>query len=209
MRQLNFYQSFKRLIAQNCLYIRKQESLKGTPVEVKEVSPQLIAQAKSGNTSAFEDIYRIYVGRVYSVCLRILGDHFRAEEATQQIFIRSWTKLDSFRGEGSFGSWLYRLAVNTALNDLKAAASMHMRDSCSDDHEARSAYQGKISWETQMDLEKAIAALPAGARAVFVLHDIEGFKHKDIACKLGLENGTCRAQLFRARKLLREALKRS
>lgn len=178
-------------------------------MEVKEVSPQLIAQAKSGNTSAFEDIYRIYVGRVYSVCLRILGDHFRAEEATQQIFIRSWTKLDSFRGEGSFGSWLHRLAVNTALNNLKAAASIHMRDSYLDDHEARSAYQGKSSWETQMDLEKAIAALPAGARAVFVLHDIEGFNHKDIACKLGLENGTCRAQLSRARKLLREALKRS
>jgi RNA polymerase sigma-70 factor (ECF subfamily) len=177
-------------------------------VELKEASPQLIARAKSGNKNAFEDIYRIHVGRVYGICLRILGDHFRAEEATQQAFIRLWEKLASFRGESSFGSWLHRLAVNTALNDLKKSASMHIGDYCLDDFQTKSACQGNCSQETQMDLEKAIASLPAGARAVFVLHEIEGLNHKDIANKLGLANGTCKAQLSRARKLLREALKK-
>jgi RNA polymerase sigma-70 factor (ECF subfamily) len=177
-------------------------------VELEEASPELIAQAKSGNKGAFEDIYRIHVGRVYGICLRILCDHFRAEEVTQQIFIRSWAKISSFRGESSFGSWLYRLAVNAALNELKASASTQIWDSSIDDLQSKSTYQGSYSREIQMDLEKAIAALPAGARIVFVLHEIEGFKHKDIAGKLGLANGTCKAQLSRARKLLREALKK-
>jgi len=176
--------------------------------DLEEASPDLIAQAKSGNKGAFEDIYRIHVGRVYGVCLRILGDHFRAEDVTQQVFIRSWVKLSSFRGESSFGSWIHRLAVNVALNELKASASMQNRYSFLDDLQTKSAYQGSYSLETQIDLEKAIAALPTGARVVFVLHEIEGFNHKDIANKLGLAIGTCKAQLSRARKLLREALKR-
>jgi RNA polymerase sigma-70 factor (ECF subfamily) len=174
----------------------------------KEASPHMIAQAQSGDKGAFEDIYKIHVGRVYGVCLRILGDHYRAEEATQQVFIRSWAKLASFRGEGSFGSWLHRLAVNTAINELKASASLQIQDSSLDEIQTKSAFQGSCSQDMQMDLEKAIAALPAGARVVFVLHEIEGFNHRDIAKKLGLANGTCKAQLSRARKLLREALKR-
>jgi RNA polymerase sigma-70 factor, ECF subfamily len=177
-------------------------------VELEEASPDLITRAKAGNHGAFAEIYRIHVGRVYGVCLRILGDRSRAEEATQQVFIRSWMKLDSFRGESSFGSWLHRVAVNVTLNELKASASMQISDYSLDDLPAQSASQGSHSREMQMDLEKAIAALPAGARVVFVLHEIEGLNHKDIADKLGLANGTCKAQLSRARKLLREALKR-
>ena len=177
-------------------------------MELEEAFHELIARAKSGNERAFEDLYRIHVGRVYAVCLRILGDHYRAEEVTQQVFIRSWIKLASFRGEGSFGSWLHRLAVNAALNELKASALMQIQYSSLEDLPTESSYQGSFSEEMQMDLEKAVAALPTGARVVFVLHEIEGFNHKDIATKLGLANGTCKAQLFRARKLLREALKR-
>jgi RNA polymerase sigma-70 factor (ECF subfamily) len=177
-------------------------------VELEEASLELIAQAKSGNKSAFEDIYRIHVGRVYGICLRILGDHFRAEEITQQVFIRSWVKLVSFRGEGSFGSWLHRLAVNAALNELNASALMQIQDSSLNDLKTEPSYQESCSQEMQIDLEKAIAALPVGARVVFVLHEIEGFNHREIAKKLGLANGTCKAQLFRARKLLREVLKK-
>jgi RNA polymerase sigma-70 factor (ECF subfamily) len=173
-----------------------------------EASHELIAQAKSGNKSAFEDIYRIHVGRVYGICLRILGDHFRAEEITQQVFIRSWVKLVSFRGEGGFGSWLHRLAVNASLNELNASALMQIQDSSLDDLKTEPSYRESCSQEMQMDLEKAIAALPVGARVVFVLHEIEGFNHREIAKKLGLANGTCKAQLFRARKLLREVLKK-
>ena len=177
--------------------------------EPEEASPDLIAQAKSGNKDAFEDIYRIHVGRVYGVCLRILGDRSRAEDVTQQVFIRSWVKLASFRGESSFGSWIHRIAVNVALNELKTSVSMQNRNLFLDDIKTESAYQGSHSQETQIDLENAIAALPPGARAVFVLHEIEGFNHEDIAKKLDLAIGTCKAQLSRARKLLREALKRS
>lgn len=174
----------------------------------EEASRELIAQAKSGNTSAFEEIYKIHVGRVYGICLRILGDPFRAEEITQQVFIRSWVKLASYRGEGSFGSWLHRLAVNAALNELNASALMQSQDSSLDDLKTEPSYPENCSQESKMDLEKAIAALPAGARVVFVLHEIEGFHHKEIAKQLGLANGTCKAQLSRARRLLREALRK-
>jgi RNA polymerase sigma-70 factor (ECF subfamily) len=174
-------------------------------VELEEATHDLVAQAKSGDHDAFAQIYRIHVGRVYGICLRIVGDRSRAEEVTQQVFIRLWMKLASFRGESSFNSWLHRLALNVALNELKAAASI--QGSSLDDLTNKSAFQGNGSRETQMDLEKAIAALPAGARVVFVLHEIEGLNHRDIADKLGLANGTCKAQLSRARKLLKEALK--
>jgi RNA polymerase sigma-70 factor (ECF subfamily) len=177
-------------------------------MEVEDASSDLIAQAKSGDHGAFAEIYRIHVGRVYGICLRIFGDRLRAEEATQQVFIRLWMKLASFRGESSFGSWLHRLALNVALNELKASTSIKTHGFSLDDLSTKSIPQGSTLRETQMDLENAIAALPEGARVVFVLHEIEGLNHKDIADKLGLANGTSKAQLSRARKLLREALKR-
>ena len=178
-------------------------------MEPEETIPELIARAKEGSHDAFEKIYQIHVGRVYSVCLRILCDRSRAEEITQQVFIKSWMKLGSFRGESSFGSWLHRLAVNTILNELKASKRMQFRNHSLDDVPTEPVSHENCSRETQMDLERAIASLPLGARVVFVLHEIEGLNHQDIADRLGLANGTCKAQLSRARKLLREALKRS
>ncbi len=175
-------------------------------MELEEASPDLIAQAKAGDHDAFAEIYRIHVGRVYGICSRILGDRSRSEEVTQQVFIRLWMKIALFRGESSFSSWLHRLALNVALNEVKASASI--QDSSLDDPAIKSASQGNCSRETKMDLERAIAGLPTGARVVFVLHEIEGLNHKDIADKLGLSNGTSKAQLSRARKLLREALER-
>ena len=177
-------------------------------VELEEALPDLVAQAKAGDHDAFAEIYRIHVGRVFGLCLRILGDRSRAEEVTQQIFIRSWVKLGSFRFESSFGSWLHRLAINVALNELKASASMQVWNCSFENLQTESNTQGSSIGELHIDLERAIAALPMGARVVFVLHEIEGLHHKDIAKKLGLANGTCKAQLSRARKLLREALKR-
>ena len=204
-----FYSHLNLCLCRTVLIYESKRDLKGIAVALEEASPDLITQAKCGDKSAFEDLYRIHVGRVYCVCLRILGDPFRAEEVTQQTFIRSWVKLASFRGESSFGSWLHRIAVNTALNDLKASTWNNFADSSLEDLQIEPAFQESCSQETQMDLEKAIAALPAGARVVFVLHEIEGLNHSDIADRLGLANGTCKAQLSRARKLLREALKRS
>jgi RNA polymerase sigma-70 factor, ECF subfamily len=177
-------------------------------VKLEEASLDLVTQAKSGDHDAFAEIYRIHVGRVYGICLRIFGDHLRAEEATQKVFVRLWMKLHLFRGESSFGSWLHRIALNVALNELKASASMAIQRSSLDDFQVETLTQENCSREIQMDLEKAIAALPTGARVVFVLHEIEGLNHKDIADKLGLANGTSKAQLSRARKLLRGALKK-
>ncbi len=177
-------------------------------MNLEQASLDLIEEAKSGDHAAFAEIYRTYVGRVYGICLRLLGDRSRAEDVTQQVFIRAWTKLASFRGESSFGSWLHRLALNVALNELKASASVQQQVSSLDDLPVNPASHENCSQETRIDLEHAIAALPAGARVIFVLHEIEGLNHKDIAEKLGLADGTCKAQLSRARKLLREALKR-
>jgi RNA polymerase sigma-70 factor (ECF subfamily) len=173
-----------------------------------QASYDLIAQAKAGDHEAFAEIYRIHVGRVYGICLRIFGDRLRAEEVTSQVFVRTWMKLASFRGESSFGSWLHRLALNVALNELKASATAKTHFPL-DDLSTKLTTPEMILRETQIDLEKAIAALPEGARVVFVLHEIEGLNHNDIADKLGLANGTSKAQLSRARKLLREALKKS
>ena len=133
--------------------------------------------------------------------------HSRAEDATQQVFIQSWRNLGSFRGESCIGAWLHRIALHTLFNELKASKRMQLLNDSADDLPAGSASPACGSREVQMDLERAIAALPLGARVVFVLHEIEGLNHGEIADKLGLANGTCKAQLSRARKLLREALK--
>lgn len=174
----------------------------------EEASQDLIARARAGSTSAFERIYRIHVGRVYGVCLRILGDQHHAEDATQLAFIRSWIKLPSYRGESSFSSWIYRLAVNVAINELKAAESIKNRHAFLEDLQTESVGKTGDLQAVQIDLEKAIAALPPGARVVFVLREIEGLSYEDIAEKLSLSSGTCRAQVSRARKLLKEALGR-
>jgi RNA polymerase sigma-70 factor, ECF subfamily len=176
-------------------------------VELEEASSELVDRAKSGDHVAFAEIYRIHVGRVYGICSRIISDHSRADDVTQKVFVRLWRKLHSFRGESSFGAWLHRLAFNVALNELKASASIKFRGSSLDDLSTEPAFKGGCSQEDKMDLEHAIGELPTGARVVFVLHEIEGLNHKDIADRLGLANGTCKAQLSRARKLLREALK--
>jgi RNA polymerase sigma-70 factor (ECF subfamily) len=157
--------------------------------------------------TAFERIYRENVGRVYALCLRLSADPARAEELTQEVFVRAWRKLDQFRGDASLSSWLHRIAVNTAYQSLRSERRRRTHESRGSDHHwlnggASSDRPGQL-----LDLERAIADLPPGARSVFVLHDIEGYKHKEIAELTGLAVGTLKAQLHRARKLLREALR--
>jgi len=145
---------------------------------------------------------------VYAVCLRISADAARAEELTQEAFVRAWEMITTFRGESEFFSWLYRLTVNVALSDLRAKRRRTKRFFVSDD---LSAYDKTDPPETPglaVDLEKAIAALPARARAVFVLHDVEGYRHEEIAKLMNLSVGTSKSQLHRARRILREALER-
>jgi RNA polymerase sigma-70 factor (ECF subfamily) len=173
-----------------------------------EFETELIAQAKSGDHYAFEQIYRIHVGHVYAICLRILADRSWAEDTTQQIFVRAWLKLNTFRGDSSFASWLYRLSINLILGELKSSAKRGTQVSALTDSQLAAGSGLEHSRNMQIDLEKAVASLPQQARVVFVLHDIEGFQHQEIADAMGLAVGTCKAQLFRARRLLREALER-
>jgi RNA polymerase sigma-70 factor (ECF subfamily) len=172
-----------------------------------------VARAASGDRGAFERLYRDNVNRVYSLCVRMVGDRERAEELTQDVFVRAWEKLHLFRGESSFSTWLHRLTVNLVLNARKSEGRQRSRHDESDEEgggvDALPGVVGNpLPAGEMLDLEDAISRLPAGARRVFVLHDVEGFKHEEIAGMLGVTSGATKAQLHRARLLLREALNR-
>ncbi len=175
---------------------------------------ELVQRAQDGDREAFERLYREHVGRVYAVCLRLCGDARRAEELTQDTFVRAWRKLRSFRGNSAFSSWLYRIAVNTTLGAHRSERRRLARVvGIADLAGARESEAPEPVDQTsppglRLDLERAIGALPPGARTVFVLYDIEGYRHGEIAELTGLAVGTLKAQLHRARKLLREALER-
>lgn len=171
------------------------------------------ALAAAGDRRAFERLYRSHVDRVFSLCTRMCGSRERAEELTQDVFVRAWEKLPQFRGESAFGTWIHRVAVNVALNDRKTASRERSRaapehDEEHDDPEAQFGGRAPPSHADRLDLEEAIAGLPPGAKKVFILHDVEGYKHEEIAEILGITTGGTKAQLHRARMLLREALER-
>ena len=172
-----------------------------------------VARAAAGDRGAFERVYRLHVNRVYALCTRMIGDRTRAEELTQDVFVRAWEKLHLFRGESSFSTWLHRLTVNVVLNARKSEGRDRSRYEENDDDaggmDARPGVVGMpLAPGDLLDLEEAIAKLPPGARRVFVLHDVEGYKHEEIAEMLGVTSGATKAQLHRARLLLREALNR-
>lgn len=182
---------------------------------------RLIERARAGDVDAFEHVYRREVGRVYALCLRMTADAGRARELTQTVFIRAWDRLESFRGDSLLSSWLHRIAVNELLiearTDRRRRARVVLAEDESPDDSALGASGDAPTnrgitlpddTETRIDLERAIANLPPGARTVFVLHDIEGYKHEEISRMTGSAEGTLRAQLHRARKLLMEALSR-
>jgi RNA polymerase sigma-70 factor (ECF subfamily) len=185
------------------------------PVRRSEADPRVLDQenadvalAASGDRRAFERLYRTHVDRVFSVCARMSGDQANAEELTQDVFVRAWDKLKQFRGEAAFGTWLHRLAVNLVLNERKAARRRENRFESVEDLDEVGGSGGKGSEGIAVDLEAAIAMLPPGARKVFVLHDVEGYTHEEIARMMGITSGGTKAQLHRARLLLRDALDR-
>ena len=171
---------------------------------------EVVRRAQAGDEAAFEGLYRECAGRVYAVCLRLTGNAADAAERTQDVFVRAWQRLGTFRGESAFTSWLHRLAVNVVLADRRATQRREQRVRPVDDPAGleRPGQSGAGGGGEQMDLERAIAALPEGAREVFVLHDVEGYRHEEIAVLAGIAGGTSKAQLFRARRLLREMLER-
>jgi RNA polymerase sigma-70 factor, ECF subfamily len=168
-----------------------------------------VALAASGDRQAFERLYRTHSNRVFSICTRMSGSKTRGEELTQDVFVRTWEKLPQFRGESAFSTWLHRLAVNVVLNARKSEGKQAARTDQNDISDDRWEEAARAPMHIErMDLAEAIAKLPAGARKVFVLHDVEGYKHEEIAELMGITSGGSKAQLHRARLLLREALER-
>jgi RNA polymerase sigma-70 factor (ECF subfamily) len=168
----------------------------------------LVGSAARGDVRAFEALYRRHSGRVHGVIMRLVGGHgARADDLTQEAFVRAWQALPAFRFESAFSTWLHRLAVNTALMELRSRRS---RPQIDDDEEAfeliGSADSAGHVTALSMDLHRAVASLPPRARAVLVLYDIEGWKHEEIAAELGMAVGSSKAQLHRARGLLRTRL---
>ena len=172
---------------------------------------QAIADAKKGDAAAFEALYNVHKRRVYSLCLRMIGNAAEAEDLTQEAFLQMFRKIGTFRGEAAFSTWLHRLTVNEVLQARRSAGRRNARVTLAADPlelEAAPAPAGGNPGAGSSDLAQAIARLPAGARMVFVLHDVEGYQHDEVAALLDIAEGTSKAQLFRARRLLREMLDR-
>jgi RNA polymerase sigma-70 factor (ECF subfamily) len=174
--------------------------------ETEPAMRDLLEEAQRGNVAAFETIYRRHAGRVFAVCRRLAGDEGRAEELTQEAFLRAWRHLGSCPGGEALAGWLCRLAIHVVLSDNRKTRRRSRRETLSQDGKMPERGGSQGSPALAMDLERAIDRLPPGARQVFVLHDVEGFRHEEIGKLLGLSPGTSKAQLHRARRLLKEAL---
>jgi len=164
-----------------------------------------VARSRAGDVGAFEEVYRATVGRVHAICLRMCRDHHEAEELVQESYVRAWQKLATFRGDSLFTTWLHRLVVNVVLGHFRSSGR-RLDQVASDDEllgvESTAPPQSGLA----LDLDRAIATLPVGARTVLVLHDVEGYTHEEIASLCGVAVGTSKAQLSRARGLLRKVL---
>ena len=180
--------------------------------ESERARDQDAAQARSaagGDIAALEALYRRHVGRVHGVIVRLVGGQgARAEDLTQETFVRAWQALPGFRFESALGTWLHRLAVTTALMELRSQRARPRLDGDGDSvlESVGVADSAGYSTALSMDLERAVASLPPRARAVLVLHDVEGWKHEEIARELDMAVGSSKAQLHRARQLLRGRL---
>lgn len=172
----------------------------------------LVALAARGDVNAFEQLYARSAGRVYAVCVRMTGDPQRAREFTHDAFVRAWERLSTFRGEAAFETWMHRLTVNVVLTATRSERRRQARLVQGTDEETAESdpafSRAAPDVESRIDMERAIAALPPRAREVFVLHDVEGYRHDEIAERLDLQSSSVRAQLHRARRLIMRMLNR-
>ena len=164
----------------------------------------LVERAKRADARAFESLYRTHSGKVYGLCLRMTGNVAEAEDCAQEAFIQAWNKLGKFRGEASFGTWMHRVAVNVVLGRMRKSRREHdrlevVRQLDDTRHSVDDAGGSR-------DLESALSLLPSGARHVFVLHAVYGYSHEETGAMLDIAPGTSKAQLHRAKKLLRQQL---
>ena len=170
------------------------------------MTDDLVRRSQAGDAEAFEGLYRAHVGRVHALCLRLTADPERATELTQDVFVRAWSALGSFRGEAAFGTWLHRLAVNVVRQSQRSDGRRRARVETRDDLEEYAGAFYEEHTEDRMDLERAIASLPPRARNALILHDIHGYRCREVAELTGTAVGTIQAHLHRARKMLKEVL---
>ncbi len=166
----------------------------------------VVRRAQDGDVDAFEQVYRAHASAIHALCRRMCGEDAEAKELVQDVFVRAWERLRSFREQSSLGTWLHRLAVNVVLEKWRSAKRESLRMIDEPDGVELNAFTAPPDLDTAMDVADATAKLPAGARIVFVLHDIEGYSHDEIAIMTGIAAGTSRAQLFRARRALARML---
>jgi RNA polymerase sigma-70 factor (ECF subfamily) len=167
---------------------------------------QLIARAVAGDLAAQRALYEQHVDRVYRLAFRLAGDEELARDFTQETFVRAFDRLASFRGESALGTWLHAIGVSVALNGLRKVKRWRAREAPLDDALTVGTTTRSAEPDLKVRLKAAVDALPEGYRTVFVMHDVEGYTHEEIAQTLGIQPGTSKAQLFRARAKLRVAL---
>jgi RNA polymerase sigma-70 factor (ECF subfamily) len=169
----------------------------------------LVTRCQSGDTDAFETLYRRHAARIYTLACRMAGSPEDGEDLLQEIFLQVYRKLGSFKGDAALGTWLYRLAINHCLDYVRSRqAKMHK---LTDTLDAETSFEPMARRETpiaRLDLERAVERLPEGCRQAFVLHDVEGFDHKEVGELLGIAEGTSKSQVFKARMKLRALLGR-
>jgi RNA polymerase sigma-70 factor (ECF subfamily) len=165
----------------------------------------LIKQAQRGSSKAFEALYRMHIDRVYGICLRMTGNVSEAEDCAQEAFIQGWNKLDKFRGDSAFSTWLHRIGVNAVLGRMRKSKREQDRILAVADNPPTTLETGDSG--EMRDLSEAVQRLPEGARNVFVLHAIYGYSHDEAGDMLGIATGTSKAQLHRAKRLLAQQLK--
>ena len=172
----------------------------------------LVERCRNGELGAFEELYNAHAGRLYSLAYRMLGNPTDAEDQLQEIFLTAHRKLGSFRGESALGTWLYRLAVNLCLDYLRSRTgrAVQLTDALEDDPVTPDPGGRGLAERTvtKMDLERALAQLPIGCRTAFVLHDVEGLEHREVAEVMGIAEGTSKSQVHKARLRLRALLTR-
>ena len=165
-----------------------------------------ISRAQQSDTRAFEGLYRMHIDKIYGLCLRMTGNVAEAEDCAQEAFIQAWNKLDRFRGDSVFATWLHRIAVNAVLGRMRKSKREHDRIQLAADTApapASIADDGDLR-----DLSDAVDRLPEGARHVFVLYAVYGYSHDEASKMLGIAPGTSKAQLHRARRLLTQQLEK-
>jgi RNA polymerase sigma-70 factor (ECF subfamily) len=168
----------------------------------------LVARCQAGDVEAFAELYTRYSSRIFTLAARMSGSQQTGEDLLQEIFLQAYRKIGSFKGDAALGTWLYRLALNHCLDFVRSrqAKMDKATDAFEVDGHGSVAAAPRESPVERIDLERALQQLPAGCREVFVLHDVEGYEHKEIAAMLGIAEGTSKSQVFKARMKLRALL---